>query len=413
MAGLKVVVATLLLLGMPALARAQAGWYLTPSLSISEEYQSNIFGTSSDEVDDFVTRIAPGLTFGYFSEPLTFSFSYSIDAEIFADNSDLNNFGDNQRAGLIFRYLPNPRWTLGLTGSFVQSEDSGNLLIPTAGPTPAGPTPAPTPGAPPSPGAPPPAGTPPTAPAATVPVVPGVDVGRTRTRYVVVAPTVSYEYDLRTRLDGGYTYTWTDVENGAEDQSHALSAGVSRELTPRDRGHLRNLLNIFVQEEDGTSLSNAVLVGWTRQLTERTTLFLEAGPRINDDGDWGVDATARLDHQFRNGGVFLSYVRTDQLVVGRAGPSTTDTGILGVTYTPARNLLLSATAIVSHITSEDDSAVGDDTTYGIALSAVYRLREWLSVRGYYLGSFQEGGSGDIESHTVGVALDLSYPFRLY
>ena len=232
-------------------------------------------------------------------------------------------------------------------------------------------------------------------------------------RYIVVAPTVSYEYDLRTRLDGGYTYTWTDVENGAEDQSHALSAGVSRELTPRDRGHLRNLLNIFVQEEDGTSLSDAVLVGWTRQLTERTTLFLEAGPRINDDGDWGVDATARLGHQFRNGGVFLSYVRTDQLVVGRAGPSTTDTGSVGVTYTPARDLLLSATASVSHITSEDDSAVGDDTTYGIALSAVYRLREWLSVRGYYLGSFQEGGSGDIESHTVGVALDLSYPLRLY
>ena len=185
--------------------------------------------------------------------------------------------------------------------------------------------------------------------------MPGVDVGRNRTRYVVVTPTVSYAYDLRTTLDGGYTYTWTDVENGAQDQSHALTFGGSRELTPRDRGHLRDLLNIFVQEESGTSLSNAVLVGWTRQLTERTTLFLEVGPRINDEGNWGVDATARLDHQFRNGGVFLSYVRTDQLVVGRAGPSTTDTGSLGVTYTPARDLLLSATAIVSHITSADDS----------------------------------------------------------
>jgi len=224
---------------------------------------------------------------------------------------------------------------------------------------------------------------------------------------------VSYAYDLRTRLDGGYTYTWTDVENGAQDQSHALTAGVSRELTPRDRGYLRDLLNIFVQEESGTSLSNAVLVGWSRQLTDRTTLFLEVGPRINDEGNWGVDATARLDHQFRNGTVFLSYGRTDQLVVGRAGPSTTDTGSLGITYALARNLQLAATASVSHITSEDDSAVGDDTTYGIALSATYRLREWLSVRGYYWGSFQDGGSGDIESHTVGIALDLSYPFRLY
>ena len=85
------------------------------------------------------------------------------------------------------------------------------------------------------------------------------------------------------------------------------------------------------------------------QLTEGTTLFLEAGPRVNDEGDWGVDATARLDHQFRNGGVFLSYVRTDQLVVGRAGASTTNTGSLGVSYYPPGNLVLSAPANVIHI----------------------------------------------------------------
>ncbi len=155
MARLRVAVAALLLLAIPTLARAQAGWYLTPSLSLSEEYQSNIFGTSSNEESDFVTHITPGFTLGYFSEPLTFSLNYSIDAEVFAENSELNNFGDNQRVGVLFRYLPDRRWTLGLTGSFVQSEDSGNLLVPTAGvTTPAGPTPPPTPGAPPSPGRP-------------------------------------------------------------------------------------------------------------------------------------------------------------------------------------------------------------------------------------------------------------------
>jgi hypothetical protein len=69
--------------------------------------------------------------------------------------------------------------------------------------------------------------------------------------------------------------------------------------------------------------------------------------------------------------------------------------------------------MVSHLTSTGDSTVEDDTTFGIALSAMYRLREWLSVRGYYQGSFQNGGSGDIQNHTVGIALDMSYPYRLY
>ena len=264
MARLRVVVAALLLLAIPTLARAQAGWYLTPSLSLSEEYQSNIFGTSSDEESDFVTRIGPGFTIGYLSEPLTFSINYSIDAEIFAENSELNNFGDNQRTGLNFRYLPDRRWTLGLTGLFLQSEDSGQPARPdhrrhhpSRPDADAHARRAAKPGRPSEPGH---------AFDRTGrhgPRRAGVDVGRNRTRFVVVNPTASYAYDLRTTLDGGYTYTWTDVENGAQDQSHSLTFGGSRELTPRDRGHLRDLLNIFVQEESGTSVSNAVLVGWT------------------------------------------------------------------------------------------------------------------------------------------------------
>ena len=182
MAGLRVAVAVLLLLGMPALARAQAGWYLTPTLSLAEEYQSNVFGTSSNEESDFVTRIAPGLIVGYFSDPLQFSLSYSTDGQIFAENSQLNNFGDNQRAGLNVRYAPEGRWTLGLTGSFVRTEDSGDLIVPrpssdtpAQGPTP--PTPTPAPGAPPTPGTPPTSAAPPAAPDGTVPVVPGSTSG--------------------------------------------------------------------------------------------------------------------------------------------------------------------------------------------------------------------------------------------
>jgi hypothetical protein len=185
-AGFRVVVAVLLLLlGMPALARAQAGWYLTPRLSLAEEYQSNVFGTSSNEESDFVTQITPGLSLGYFSDPLQFSLTYSTDGQIFAENSALNNFGDNQRAGLNVRYVPERQWTLGLTGSFVRTEDSGDLIVPRPNaPTPAGrSTPAPTPatGTPPATGAPPSSAAPPVAPDGTVPVVPGVDVGRTRT----------------------------------------------------------------------------------------------------------------------------------------------------------------------------------------------------------------------------------------
>jgi hypothetical protein len=183
-------------------------------------------------------------------------------------------------------------------------------------------------------------------------------------------------------------------------------------LTPRDRGHLREILDIFDLDESDTSLSAAVLVGWTRVLTDRATLFLEVGPRVNDEGDWGVDATARLDHRLENASFFVSYVRTDQLVVGRSGASTTNTGSAGVSYYPPGNLVLTASGNVIHVSLED-SSVADDTLYGVSLSAAYRLNKWATARAYYWASFQEGGSGDIQNHVVGVALDLSYTLRLY
>ena len=308
------------------------------------------------------------------------------------------------------RYAPEGRWTLGLTGSFVRTEDSGALIVPrpSSGTPAAGPTPAPTP----APGTPPTSAAPPAAPDGTVPVVPGVDVGRTRTHYVVVNPWVGFAYNPRTTLDAGYTYTWTDVENGAEDRMHRLTAGVSRVLTPHNRGHLREILDIFDPEESDTSLSAAVLVGWTRVLTDRTTLFLEVGPRVNDEEDWGVDATARLDHRLENASFFVSYVRTDQLVVGRSGASTTDTGSVGVSYYPTGNLVFTASGNVIHVSLED-SSVADDTIYGVSLSAAYRLNKWATARAYYWASFQEGGSGDIQNHVVGIALDLSYTLRLH
>jgi hypothetical protein len=193
---------------------------------------------------------------------------------------------------------------------------------------------------------------------------------------------------------------------------HQLTPGVSYDVTPRDRASLRDSFNVFDQEIGGTSWSNAVIAGWRRELTERTALLLEAGPRFNEDGDWGADATARLDHRFQNATVFLSYVRTEQLVVGRAGPSTTDTGSIGGAYHPLRNLVITAAGTISRVSTAQDSSVGDDTLYGFDIQAAYQINQWLTARAYYRASFQDGDS-DIEHHYVGVALDLAYTLRLY
>jgi uncharacterized protein (PEP-CTERM system associated) len=87
-AGLAVV---LLLLDLNSAAWAQAGFYVTPSFSVAEEFDDNVFVTSTGKRSDLITRFTPGIELGYYSEPFRLLARSSFDAEIFADNTQLND----------------------------------------------------------------------------------------------------------------------------------------------------------------------------------------------------------------------------------------------------------------------------------------------------------------------------------
>ncbi|MGH7318253.1 MAG: hypothetical protein ACRELA_01280, partial [Candidatus Rokuibacteriota bacterium] len=123
-----VILCLVALVGGAAPAWGQAGWYVIPSLTLSEEYDDNIFGQSSGRQSDFITRITPGITAGYQSAPLTILGNYSVGAAIFAGHSELNDIADRQQGGLTFRYLPTQRLTLGLNVSYSRAERSTDLF---------------------------------------------------------------------------------------------------------------------------------------------------------------------------------------------------------------------------------------------------------------------------------------------
>src|SRR5438034_1869049 len=72
---------SLLALGLTALTPgkvwAQAGWYITPSLSASEEFDDNIFSRVKRE-SDFISRASPNLKAGYQSKPFSLLLSGGI-----------------------------------------------------------------------------------------------------------------------------------------------------------------------------------------------------------------------------------------------------------------------------------------------------------------------------------------------
>jgi hypothetical protein len=105
---------------------AQAQFASQFSLSLGEEYNDNIFFTKQRE-HDFITQITP--TFSLQLRPTTapthaFNFDFSPTGEIYARNSDLNNFGDNLTFNGGYSYDYSPRLNFRLANSLRRQGDT-------------------------------------------------------------------------------------------------------------------------------------------------------------------------------------------------------------------------------------------------------------------------------------------------
>jgi hypothetical protein len=402
------VVLALVLDPSPARAQVTPGWYVIPSLSLAEEYDSNVFGSPSNEEGDFITRISPGVVFGYQSVPFTILGRYSFGAEFYADNSDLNGI-NRHSAGLDVRYLPNPRLVLALGVTYNRSESTPGQVIflpadPTPPPTAAVPAPGPEVVGPPTP--------PPT------PVITGVETGRQTTEQYVVAPSVSYQIDPVTSASAGYAYSRSKVEDGSTDNEHSFRLGVDRRLSALDRGSLSYIFRYFDSEgdEDDES-SHTILVGYGRQLGPVTNFDIAAGPRISDQGEVNAEAHASITHQFRQDlSGSLAYSRTQDIVTGRGGAQTVDSVVGSLGWIITRDLGAGLSGRFSYISDDegDEGDGGDTRVYSVVASLGYRITAWLSATLSYVFTFEdETGPDDITRHIVTLSLTAAYPFRVY
>jgi hypothetical protein len=129
---------------------AEAQFATRFSLSVGEEYNDNIFFSTSKE-HDFITFFTPTLSFLYTPPAETFPIfraNISPSGQIFARHGELNNFGENLSAntGYTYRYSPRLSFhladTLQLRGSTRTSlggeEDLEVRRTPTAQPPPGG-----------------------------------------------------------------------------------------------------------------------------------------------------------------------------------------------------------------------------------------------------------------------------------
>ncbi len=93
----------------------------TPTVSISEEYNDNLFLASDNKVDDFITTVSPGFTLAVTQRENGISVSYNPGYSFYADHSDFNSW---QHEAVLSAWVAASRNTrIEVEDAFLYTED--------------------------------------------------------------------------------------------------------------------------------------------------------------------------------------------------------------------------------------------------------------------------------------------------
>ena len=352
-------------------AWAQARFYVIPTFRVAEEFDDNVFVTSTNKLSDLITRFPPGVELGYRSEPFTLLARSSFDAEVFVDNSQLNDVAARKRAAVELKYLPYHLLALDLDLSYIETTTPSGLL-----------------------------GT------------AGLQFARTNATELVVAPAALYQFTPSDSGRFGYSFIRDTIEGGPTDYTHRIEPSFAHRFTPLDTGALHYRGSVFETGGARTVTSHAAMVAWVRQLTPVTYLTLRGGPRVDDDGSVQPEVYARLDHAIRFAKLGLEYVRTNGILLGHPGPVEVESVSGSVEFEPLKLLTVKVEPTYSRVFGGVLKTTPTTRAYGLAASAAYPLTAWLTARLAYRFSFQEQPGPDLHHNLVTLSLDAGYPFRL-
>ena len=96
------------------------------SLSLSEEYDDNVFLNSSNEKNDFITYVSPGLNFNISSRHSRLSLGYLPTFSYYSSHDDLNE--TTHRVTGDFNLELSQRLTFNMTSSFIKSSETRDFI---------------------------------------------------------------------------------------------------------------------------------------------------------------------------------------------------------------------------------------------------------------------------------------------
>ena len=367
-----VVLQSLVLAGTAVLAAAAAaqtgGYYVVPAVTVSAAHDDNIYFEAVGEVDDRITRISPALDVGYQSDNLSWDASYTFDSEAYDKTDELDSWLMRRFANASIEYSPDQQLTWFARANFANTLTPGELNLLT-----------------------------------------GLEPGRREAERVSVNPGLIYAFNGATT--GSLDYLWSndELEGGVEADSHITTADLQHVLNGENTLTFGYTYRSYEFNNETSAWSHTPRVGWLHQLSPRTLLTLEAGPRISRDAE-DPYVLAAISHEFVRGEFELSYSIDEVTLIGEAGRLETERVGASLTYAFNADLEVSVRPAWSQI-----DRLGEETdVLSIGASARYRLNNALFLVASYQHSDQDVelpiiGPQNLSRSVFSLGFTLTYP----
>jgi polysaccharide export outer membrane protein len=281
----------------PQAGRAQGVFQMRPLMTTAQLYDSNLFSTGTNREADFVTRVSPGVLSEYWSPLLTLRGRYTMDLERFTDHPELSGLDARQHAAFDLSYRADSPLAVAVGAEYSTTHNPSELNLDT-----------------------------------------GLILSRAKAGRVAAHSSITRRLAPAVSGTVNYLVTQDRIEGGIATLTQAAAIGANRRLS--SRGTVSAGYRLY-QYSFGTSspTSHELRLGWTRGITERSTISVDGGPRLAD-GSFTPELSASVRYQFRPGDLSLAYARTRTTAIGLAGTAETESVTGTATWVPRRSLRL-------------------------------------------------------------------------
>src|SRR3989442_820412 len=371
------------LLGLLAPAAQRGPVTLTPSISVSEEYNDNIFVDNRNRQWDFITSFSPAMTL-YVNRPAyQLSAGYSFSAELYAREDRLNNAFDRQNFVATGLYRLTPVLTLTASDAFAFNRNS-NVVAPQ-----------------------------------------GFSSGRQASWNNTFTPGMTWQMSPRDSLGLGATYGVLRFEGagtGADSDTLGFQSNLTHAFTPRFSGIIGYGFTYLDPHEQDVSKTNTPTLGFSYVLTPTLTATITGGASLTElGGDTFVApaGTASLVQVLPFGSASLQYNRGVSVAGGFGGTNNTQT----VSGTLTLSTLLRGLFVVLSPAYSTSESVGpkragqvDVEAVTLNLGATYQIAQYAAlVGGYTFFRQRTGGSSatqiDVDQNRIRFGLQFGYPIN--